>query len=107
MILLPDIADDDACSIARRIVCAVSEPFEFAPAARIGVSIGIAVAPRDGATADELLSVADRAMYEAKRRGKGGFMMHMPSEETVSLIPSLEDDDARFVVKRGKIAAAS
>lgn len=102
VILLPDIADDDACSIARRIVCAVSEPFEFAPAARIGVSIGIAVAPRDGATADELLSVADRAMYEAKRRGKGGFMMHMPSEETVSLIPSLEDDDARFVVKRGK-----
>ena len=40
------------------------------------MSIGIAAAPRDGSTADELLSAADRAMYEAKRRGKGGFVIH-------------------------------
>src|SRR5882757_2864838 len=59
VVLLPDIGDDEAVSVARRIVSGVSEPFEFAPAARIGVSIGIAAAPRDGNTADELLSAAD------------------------------------------------
>ena len=78
VILLPDITDEEALSVARRIIARVSEPFEFAPAARIGVSAGIAAAPRDGATADELLSAADRAMYEAKRRGKGGFVIHAP-----------------------------
>ena len=86
VVLLPDITDDEAVSVARRIISRVSEPFEFAPAARIGVSAGIAAAPRDGATADELLSAADRAMYEAKRRGKGGFVIHAPHVERVSLV---------------------
>jgi diguanylate cyclase (GGDEF)-like protein len=85
VILLPDITDDEAVAVARRIISCVSEPFEFAPAARIGVSIGIAAAPRDGATADELLSAADRAMYEAKHRGKGGFVIHATGVDTVSL----------------------
>ena len=90
VILLPDISDDQATSVARRIIAAVSEPFDFAPTARIGVSIGIAAAPRDGNTTDELLSAADRAMYVAKRRGKGGFVVHAPDVEGVSLMPSAE-----------------
>jgi diguanylate cyclase (GGDEF)-like protein len=90
IVLVPDVTDDEAISAARRIISRVSEPFEFAPAARIGVSIGIAAAPRDGATTDELLSAADRAMYEAKRRGKGGFVIHAPNVEAVSLVPSVE-----------------
>src|ERR1700712_1134235 len=44
VILLPDISSDAAVSIARQIIAAISAPFEFAPAARIGVSIGIAAA---------------------------------------------------------------
>ena len=71
-------------------------PFEFAPAAKIGVSIGIAAATRDGNTADELLSAADRAMYEAKRRGKGGFVIHAPDVEGVSLVPSADAHHAGF-----------
>jgi diguanylate cyclase (GGDEF)-like protein len=90
VILLPDISSDAAVSIARRIIAAVSNPFEFAPAAKIGVSIGIAAATRDGNTADELLSAADRAMYEAKRRGKGGFVIHAPDVEGVSLVPAAD-----------------
>lgn len=86
VVLLPHVTDDEAMSVARRIISCVAEPFEFAPAARIGVSIGIAVAPRDGTSADELLSAADRAMYEAKRRGKGGFVIHATSVEAVSLV---------------------
>lgn len=82
--LLPLISNDEAVSVARRIISCVEEPFEFAPAARIGVSIGIAAAPRDGSTADELLSAADRAMYEAKRRGKGGFVVHAPDVDIES-----------------------
>jgi len=90
VILLPDIADDKAIAVARSIISRVSEPFEFAPAARIGVTIGIAAAPRDGTTADELLSAADRAMYEAKRRGKGGFVIHTSGVEVASLAPMVK-----------------
>lgn len=41
-----------------------------APAVVLTVSIGIAVAHEDGETSDELLSAADRAMYEDKRTHK-------------------------------------
>jgi diguanylate cyclase (GGDEF)-like protein len=87
VILLPNITDGEAAAVARRIISRVSEPFEFAPTARIGASIGLASAPRDGVTADELLSAADRAMYEAKRRGKGGFVIHASEADVVTLAP--------------------
>jgi len=87
VILLPNITDGEAAAVARRIIARVSEPFEFAPAARVGASIGLASAPRDGTTADELLSAADRAMYEAKRRGKGGFVIHTTGADVVALAP--------------------
>jgi hypothetical protein len=86
------VADGEAAAIARRIISRVSEPFEFAPAAQVGVSIGLASAPRDGSTADELLSAADRAMYDAKRRGKGSFVVHASGVEVVSLVPSADAD---------------
>ena len=92
VILLPDIADGEAADIARRIISRVSEPFEFAPAAQVGVSIGLASAPRDGSTADELLSAADRAMYDAKRRGKGRFVVHASGVELAGLVPSADAD---------------
>ena len=62
----------------------------FDPAARVGASIGLASAPRDGMTADELLSAADRAMYEAKRRGKGGFVVHAPGADVITLTPMVK-----------------
>lgn len=90
VVLLSDIADNEAADVARRIIATVSEPFEFAPGARVGASIGLASAPRDGDSADELLSAADRAMYDAKRRGKGGFVVHAAGLEAVSLVPSAD-----------------
>jgi diguanylate cyclase (GGDEF)-like protein len=106
VILLPDIDDHETISIARRIISRISESFEFAPAARIGVSIGIAAAPRDGSTADELLSAADRAMYEAKRRGKGGFVIHASGVNAASLVPSA-DVNSGFAAGPERIAASA
>jgi diguanylate cyclase (GGDEF)-like protein len=90
VILLPNITDDEAAVIARRIIARISQPFEFDLAARVGASIGLASAPRDGITADELLSAADRAMYEAKRRGKGGFVIHAPGTDVITLAPMVK-----------------
>ena len=48
----------------------LSERIPQAPGAILEISIGIAVAFEDGATPDELLATADKAMYEDKRAHK-------------------------------------
>jgi diguanylate cyclase (GGDEF)-like protein len=103
-VLLPDIIHHEAADVARRIIATVAEPFEFAPGARVGASIGLASAPRDGDTADELLSAADRAMYDAKRRGKGDFVVYA-GLEAVGLVPSA-DAHAGFAFREMADSAA-
>ena len=76
VVLLPGTRTDDAVPVAQRIIAAIAEPFELAGHGRldIGVSIGAATFPNDGATVDDLLRAADIAMYRAKRQGKGRFV---------------------------------
>ncbi len=61
-----------ATSLAERIAAALAVPFEvdgFQVVA--GTSIGIALAPGDGATDEALLKCADLALYRAKEEGRG------------------------------------
>jgi len=64
----------DAARVARRIVYALSRPFQIAGQEIFaGCSIGIAVWPEDGANSELLLRSADLAMYHAKSRGGGAY----------------------------------
>jgi diguanylate cyclase len=96
VILLPAISPAEAATVAQRIIERVSEPVEIGKVQLyIGISVGSACAPVDGITADELLRSADRAMYAAKRRGKGVFVAHTElTGEVVELAPAA-DADAR------------
>ena len=58
-------------TLARRILDALSKPFHLnGHTVGIGVSIGVAVAPFDAATGEEMLRAADLAMYAAKAAGR-------------------------------------
>ncbi|MEO9612501.1 MAG: sensor domain-containing diguanylate cyclase [Nitratireductor sp.] len=62
---------DGSLLLADRILAAFAEPFSLdGPRALVGVSIGIAFAPHDGDTADDLLRKADQALYAAKSAGR-------------------------------------
>jgi diguanylate cyclase (GGDEF)-like protein len=58
--------------LADRIVHAIAEPYVIDQTEiRIGVSIGCAFGPIDGATVDDLILKADLALYQAKDSGRG------------------------------------
>jgi diguanylate cyclase (GGDEF)-like protein len=62
----------DVERLARRIVLAISEPFELCShTVDIGASIGIAVSPDHGTSIEALMRAADIAMYSAKSSGGG------------------------------------
>lgn len=63
---------DEARLLARRIVRVLGTPYLIdGHDVRIGVSIGIALAPHDGVTFDRLAACGDAALYQAKRKGRG------------------------------------
>jgi diguanylate cyclase (GGDEF)-like protein len=73
-ILLPETDLEGALAIAERIRAGVeAQEISLAPrpgTVRASLSLGVASFPRDGKTADDLLSAADRALYRAKVSGR-------------------------------------
>jgi diguanylate cyclase (GGDEF)-like protein len=58
--------------LADRIIVTIAEPFQIdGTEIRIGVSVGCAFGPIDGATVDDLILKADLALYQAKDAGRG------------------------------------
>ncbi len=61
----------EAGALADRIVTRLSEPYDIdGQEAVIGASAGIALAPADGETSEQLLANADMALYQAKKNGR-------------------------------------
>jgi diguanylate cyclase (GGDEF)-like protein len=72
-IVLPELREAaDAALVAHHSIKALLAPFELAEGrAHVSASVGIALYPGDGTTAEELLKHADLAMYHAKQQGSG------------------------------------
>jgi diguanylate cyclase (GGDEF)-like protein len=80
---------EDAAVLARRIVEVVSQPYDLdGHRIMIGASVGISIAPGDGASCGKLLKNADVALYKTKAEGRGTWRFFEP------------DMDARLQARR-------
>lgn len=78
-ILLPETSEDGALQLAERINAQLAADPDTP---RLSVSVGVAVYPRDGATAERLLSTADRELYRNKAAARAG-VATTPQRESV------------------------
>ena len=73
VVVMPNTSAEEAFVVAEKIRLAVEETDVHLPAAqtvRLSVSIGVAAFPEHTRTAGELFSLADEALYRAKRTGR-------------------------------------
>jgi len=72
-----DVGDDRSLEhVVRKLIGRMEAPIEFralgaSVTQSVRVSVGISVFPRDGETVAQLVSNADKAMYEAKAQKRG------------------------------------
>jgi len=71
-IILPNADGAEALMVARRLLERISRPYHFdGRLIEIGISIGIAQAPKDSKSPSGLQRFADLALYRAKSDGRG------------------------------------
>jgi diguanylate cyclase (GGDEF)-like protein len=102
-ILLTTKDIEEVSAVARRIVERVSRPYHFdGRVVEVGVSIGITMAPKDGANPSLLLKNADLALYRAKADGRGTWRLYdLEMDERVQERRSLQSD-LRHALARGE-----
>lgn len=106
-ILLPDlVAGDEVEPIARRVNLCLFKPFTLdgQTSVQISGSIGVALFPQDGETADVLLMHADQAMYESKRLGRNQARHFAKALESNIRDRMRLTHDLRHAVERGELS---
>ncbi|NMO50120.1 EAL domain-containing protein [Actinoplanes sp. TBRC 11911] len=103
-VLLPGLTDEnDVASVAARIHDALDEPFPLGGInLTVGGSIGAALCPQHGTTADELLQRADIAMYAAKSSHRG-YMLFNASQDSSDPRKLTLASDLRHGIEHGQL----
>jgi len=92
-----------AAALAARIVEALSVPFELGDHhVVIGASVGVAIAPDDGDSVDQLLKNADMALYRAKEDGRAQFHFFEPEMDVKAQARRTLELDLRNAVTAGE-----
>ena len=94
---------DDARALAARLIEASRLPLLVdGQAAEIGFSIGVAVAPDDGATPEQLLKSADLALYAAKHDRRGSYRFFEPAMDKALRDRHALERDLGLALERGE-----
>jgi diguanylate cyclase (GGDEF)-like protein len=104
-ILIPDVSvAGEAAMLASRLLEAL-RPVHAAMAqdTTLGASIGIAMFPEDGATAEGLLHSADQALYRAKQSGKHRYQFFNDFVATSSAVTPRLREDLEHALERNEM----
>jgi diguanylate cyclase (GGDEF)-like protein/PAS domain S-box-containing protein len=104
-IILQDMAGpNEAASICTKLLARIGEPYSIGGVEQlIGASIGIALIPEDGMSGDELLRLADLAMYEAKSSGRNCFCFFSPRMNQVAQLNAGVEADLREALNNDQL----
>jgi len=96
---------DDAAKIAQKILDVVAQPVRIdGNELFITTSVGIALFPTDGDTAELLLKNADYAMYRAKDAGRNLVHLYTQSMNTRAMERLSLENNLRHAVERGELS---
>ena len=105
-IILPDIEDRGKLGdMAADIIASLSQPYSVAGSrCIIGASVGVAIAPFDGQSSDDLVRNADLALYAAKGNGRERFAFYSSDLHQAAEDRRVLEEDLRDALSRGEIS---
>jgi diguanylate cyclase (GGDEF)-like protein len=109
VVLAENMTPDHAIALGEQLIAAVTCSYAVGDgmAASIGVSVGIAMAPEHGSCVEDLMAVADAALYEAKSNGKARWCMGSAATNLAALQRLRDKDVTGGGMAAGKISAAA
>jgi diguanylate cyclase (GGDEF)-like protein/PAS domain S-box-containing protein len=104
-IMLPDLDDRGVLGeIAAKVIAMLTQPYSLDEGrCVIGASVGIAIAPHDGVTADEVVRSADMALYAAKNGGRGQFRFYSGDLANEAIFRKRLEGDLQEAVSEGQL----
>lgn len=104
-LVLPDMDDrGELGEIAKKIISMLSQPYSLEDGrCVIGASVGIAIAPHDGISGDDIVKSADMALYAAKNSGRGRFRFYSGDLANEALFRRRLEEDLASAVREGQL----
>ncbi len=93
-----------ASELADRVITVIAEPFNLdGNEVNIGTSIGIALAPEHGTNPDNLLKMADMALYSAKSGGRNGYRFFNPDMGAAANARHALENELRHAIQQNEL----
>ncbi|SDC91957.1 PAS domain S-box-containing protein/diguanylate cyclase (GGDEF) domain-containing protein [Paenibacillus sp. UNCCL117] len=103
-LLFAGAREEEAANLAKRVIADLQQPYRLKESDfYVTASIGIAIYPGHGQSAEQLLKNADTAMYEVKKKGKNGYQFYN-LELNEKLQEKIElESELRKALERGQL----
>ncbi|WP_168166077.1 putative bifunctional diguanylate cyclase/phosphodiesterase [Bosea sp. PAMC 26642] len=93
-----------ATALGERILESLTRPFIiFGVETTIGCSIGIALAPQDGARRETLIRLADTALYQSKNEGRNRYSFFEPGMNRALQLKRMVEEDLRRAIANDEL----
>ncbi len=104
-VMLPDLDDRGVLAeIALKLIAMLKQPYSLGEGrCVIGASVGIAIAPHDGITGEEVVRSADLALYAAKNGGRGQYRFYSGELENEAIFRRRLAEDLGVAVREKQL----